>query len=179
MRMTTLAIFQDWKRNSIKGRIVLTMLRIAHMATLHPLLLVIMVPYLIVYRVCVEWVLGIEIPYKLTIGKGLALHHGQSLVINDKTNIGKNCRIRHNTTIGNKQNKDGTYSGCPVLGNNVDMGANVCIIGEITIGDNVKIGAGTVVVKDIPANSIAVGNPARFFPASPPIEINHLLVTIA
>ena len=159
--MNYLSIFQDWRRNSIKGRIVLTMFRIAHLSSHNFFVFLFMIPYLILYRIVIEWVLGIEIPYKLKIGKGLALHHGQSLVINDMTVIGENCRIRHNTTIGNKQNRDGSYSGCPIIGNNVDIGANVCIIGEIVIGDNVKIGAGTVVVKNIPPNSIAVGNPAK------------------
>jgi putative colanic acid biosynthesis acetyltransferase WcaB len=49
----------------------------------------------------------------------------------------------------------------PAHRDNVDIGANVCIIGDIAIGDNVIIGAGSVVTKDIPANSVAVGNPAR------------------
>lgn len=177
--MTTLSVTQDWKRNHIKGRIVMTMFRVAHLATWHPFLFFVLTPYLIIYRVCVEWILGIELPYKLTIGKGLALHHGQSLVINDRTIIGENCRIRHNTTIGNKQNRDGTYSGCPVIGNNVDVGANVCIIGDIRIGDNVKIGAGTVVVKDVPANSIAIGNPAQIRPVSLLAATNHLILTTA
>lgn len=159
--MNYLSIFQDWKRNSVKGKIVLTMFRVAHLSSHNSFVFLLMVPYLVLYRIIVEWVLGIEIPYKLEIGKGLALHHGQSLVINDKTVIGENCRIRHNTTIGNKQNRDGSYSGCPIIGHNVDIGANVCIIGEITIGNNVKIGAGTVVVKSIPSNSVAVGNPAK------------------
>ena len=58
-------IFQDWNRNRLKGRIVLVLFRIAHIATYHYLIFIVMIPYLIVYRVLVEWVLGIEIPYKL------------------------------------------------------------------------------------------------------------------
>lgn len=151
----------------------MTLFRIAHLATYNRLLFLIMIPYLIIYRVFVEWILGIELPYKLAIGKGLALHHGQSLVVNDRTIIGENCRIRHNTTIGNKQNHDGSYSGCPVIGNNVDIGANVCIIGEISIGNNVKIGAGSVVVKSIPPNSIVVGNPARVLMAEKFVTLSY------
>jgi len=122
---------------------------------------VIFFPYLLFYRYMVDWVWGIEIPRKTTIGKGLSLFHGQALVLNQGVIIGDNCTLRNSTTIGHKKNADGTFSACPRIGNNVDIGANVVIIGDIEIGDNVVIGAGTVVTKSIPANSIAVGNPAR------------------
>jgi putative colanic acid biosynthesis acetyltransferase WcaB len=91
----------------------------------------------------------------------LSLYHGQALVVNKTTIIGKNCVLRNSTTIGHKKLADGTFSGCPRIGNHVDIGANVCIIGDITVGDNVIIGAGSVVTKDVPANCIVVGNPAR------------------
>jgi putative colanic acid biosynthesis acetyltransferase WcaB len=122
---------------------------------------VIFFPYLLFYRYTVEWVWGIEIPRKTTIGKGLYLFHGQALVLNQGVVIGDNCTLRNSTTIGHKKNVDGTFSRCPRIGNNVDIGANVVIIGDIEIGDNVIIGAGTVVTKSIPANSVVVGNPAR------------------
>jgi putative colanic acid biosynthesis acetyltransferase WcaB len=56
---------------------------------------------------------------------------------------------------------DGTWSSSPRIGHNVDIGVNVTIIGDIEIGDNVIIGAGSVVTKNVPANSVMVGNPAR------------------
>jgi serine acetyltransferase len=94
-------------------------------------------------------------------GKGLILYHGQALVINQNVIIGDNCTLRNSVTIGHKKLADGSLSKCPQIGNNVDIGANACIIGDITIGDNVIIGAGAVVVKDVPAYSIVAGNPAR------------------
>jgi serine acetyltransferase len=156
-------LFQDWKANrgNPKGKLVLLMFRLVQYVNRYTILKVIFIPYLVFYRFFVEWMLGIELPRKLTIGKGLQLYHGQALIVNFKTIIGDNCVLRNGTTIGHKKLTDGTMSGCPRIGNQVDIGANVCIIGDVVIGDNVVIGAGAVVVRDIPANSIAVGNPAR------------------
>lgn len=155
------SVIQDWKTNFIKGKIIMTLFRIAHLATLNRIIFIIMIPYLVLYRIIVEWILCIEIPYKLKVGKGLRIAHAQALVIHDSTVIGNNCTIRQCTTIGKKLKPNGNYSLSPKIGNNVDIGANVCIIGDVTIGDNAIIGAGTVIVKSIPANTIAVGNPAR------------------
>ncbi|MEO6148791.1 MAG: DapH/DapD/GlmU-related protein [Mucilaginibacter sp.] len=156
-------LFQDWKANrkNIKGQLVLFLFRLAQLINRSMFTKIIFYPYLVFYRLFVEWDLGIELPRKLTAGKGLIIYHGQALVVNQGVIIGDNCVLRNSVTIGHKKLADGTLSNCPRIGNNVDIGANVCIIGDIEIGDNVIIGAGAVVVKDIPANSIAVGNPAR------------------
>lgn len=152
--------------NNPKAIIVLGMFRAAQLVKkcVFPFS-VIFIPYLIFYRITIEWILGIEIPWKTCIGPNLQLFHGQALVINDHTIIGANCVLRHSTTIGNKKLPDGSYSDSPIIGNNVDIGANVVIIGPITIGNNVQIGAGTVVTKSIPDGSMVVGNPARILPA--------------
>lgn len=102
--------------------------------------------------------LGVDIPKRLKVGKNFMVYHPVGIVINEGTVIGDNCKIRQNTTIGNKV---GGTEQCPVIGNNVDIGANSVIIGNIKIGDNVIIGAGSVVVKDIPDNVVVAGNPAR------------------
>jgi len=156
-------LFQDWKANrgNPKAKMVLLMFRLVQYINRYTILKIVFFPYLMWYRFFVEWVLCIELPRKLQIGKGLILYHGQALVVNFKTIIGENCTLRNSVTIGHKKLADGTMSGSPRIGNNVDIGANVCIIGDVVIGDNVVIGAGSVVVKDIPANSVAVGNPAR------------------
>jgi putative colanic acid biosynthesis acetyltransferase WcaB len=158
-----LYLFLDWKANcgNPKGRLVMLMFRLVQYINRYMVLKIILFPYLMWYRFFVEWCLCIELPRKLTIGKGLMLYHGQALVVNAKTIIGDNCTLRNSVTIGHKKLADGTFSACPRIGNNVDIGANVCIIGDVTIGDNVTIGAGAVVVKSLPANCIAVGNPAR------------------
>jgi serine acetyltransferase len=78
-------------------------------------------------------------------------------VINDRAVIGKNVILRHCTTIGVKK-KDG---GCPVIGNDVNIGSNVVILGDILIGDGAVVGAGSVVIKDVPPFAVVAGNPAR------------------
>ena len=155
-------IFCDFNanQNNIKGQIILIIFRLVSFSKNNSFLFLLLLPLNIFYRVVIEWIIGCEIPYKTEIGEGVKLYHGHALVINDGTKIGKNCTIRHSTTIGNKQLVDGSYSRCPIIGNNVDIGSNVVIIGPITIGDNVTIGAGSVVVKDIVSNSIVAGNPA-------------------
>ena len=158
-------IFQDWAANksNIKFRLVLALFRLCHLISRKNKLIIILgLPFLLLYRVGVEWILGVEIPYKTRIGKSLRVFHGQALIVHPRTIIGDNCTLRQSTTLGqNKEPADGVSSGCPVLGNNVDVGSNVVIIGPVTIGDNVTIGAGSVVVKDIRENSRVVGNPAR------------------
>lgn len=95
-----------------------------------------------------------QISYKTRIGKGWLIAHPYGTIINAES-IGDNFSCLHLTTIGAKNN------GRPILGNNIRCGANVTIIGPIKIGDNVIIGAGSVVVKDVPDNCIVAGNPAR------------------
>ena len=161
-------LFQDWRANkkNSKGRIVLFAFRIAHIGSINIVLFILWIPYLVLYRIFIEWVLGIEIPFRLQLGKNTLLVHGQALVINKECKIGNNCILRHSTTIGNKINSDGTLSACPIIGNNVDVGAQSCIIGPVVIGDNVKIGAGSVVIKDVAPNCVIAGNPARVIRAS-------------
>ena len=158
-----MGIFQDWTSNkgNLKGRIILVMFRLAQVANKHILLAVILCIYLGFYHVFVEWFLGVEIPRKLKAGKGLVIFHGQALVINQGVVIGSNCILRNSITIGHKKRSDGSFSPCPVIGDNVDIGANSVIIGDIEIGDNVIIGAGSVVVKSVPANCVVAGNPAK------------------
>lgn len=156
-------LFQDCKANSknTKGQIILILFRLASIASTHRIIFIFFIPYLILYRILIEWILGVELTYTIKIGKNLRLYHGQSLVVNGHSIIGSNCTLRHSTTIGSKVNIDGSLSNCPVIGDNVDIGANVCIIGKVIIGNNVKIGAGSIVVKNIPDNCIVAGNPAK------------------
>ena len=80
--------------------------------------------------------------------------HPYATILNAES-IGDNFSCIHCTTLG------ATPKGRPVLGDNVSLGANVTIIGPVHIGNNVVIGAGSVVVKDVPDNCVIAGNPAK------------------
>jgi putative colanic acid biosynthesis acetyltransferase WcaB len=164
--MSVLNITQDWRANrgNPKGRLVMILFRFAHLLRQSVLSFVLFLPYFLLYRIGVEWFLGIELPWKTRIGPGFRVDHGQGLIVNDHTVFGTGCTVRNNTTIGNKRLKDGSYSASPRIGDRVDIGANAVIIGPIVIGDDAVIGAGAVVVKDVPAGHVAVGNPARLLP---------------
>lgn len=158
-------ILQDWQINkdtSFKSRLTLVMFRIAKLLkNLPKFLSFIPLIYRFFYQILIEWILGIELPWDTQIGENLKLHHGHGLVVNHKTIIGANCTLRHSTTIGNKKLNDGSLSASPKIGNNVDIGAHVVIIGSIKVGDNAVIGAGSIVIKDVPDGAVVVGNPAK------------------
>lgn len=93
--------------------------------------------------------------------KGTTFKHPVGIVIHPNVEIGNNCTIYQNVTIGyGKKNKE-TNKNVPIIGDNVKIYSNAVVIGGITIGNNVKIGAGSVVINDVPDNTTVVGNPAR------------------
>lgn len=104
------------------------------------------------------WV-GIEIHPGATIGKGLVIDHGMGVVIGETAIIGDDCLIYHGVTLG------GTGKECgkrhPTLKNRVMIGAGAKVLGNIVLEDNVKVGANSVVTKDVPADTSVVGVPAK------------------
>jgi putative colanic acid biosynthesis acetyltransferase WcaB len=157
-------LFCDWSANrgNIKGQLVMFLFRLAAWCRNLPSpFWYLTIPYLVWYELTVVWSLGIELRYRTKIGPGLALFHGMALVVHEGAVIGAGCTLRQSTTIGAKQLADGKQSACPVLGDGVDVGANVVIIGPVKIGARAVIGAGSVVVKDVPEGAVVAGNPAR------------------
>lgn len=154
-------IFQDWQVNkgNIKGRLILVLFRTANFCSTRKVYYYLGFPYLLFYRILVEWFFSVEIPWNTKIGKNLSLFHGQALVMTNQVVIGENCTLRQCTTIGNRQLRGGGFSASPVIGDHVDIGSNACIIGDIQIMDHVKIGSGAVVVKSVSAYSTVTGNP--------------------
>ena len=101
----------------------------------------------------------IEIHPGAVIGKNLLIDHGCGVVIGETAIVGDNCTIYQGVTLGGTGKESGKRH--PTIGNNVFIGSGAKILGNINIGDNVKIGANSVVLKDIPPNSTAVGIPAK------------------
>ncbi|AAF79319.1 F14J16.18 [Arabidopsis thaliana] len=93
------------------------------------------------------------------IGKGILLDHATGVVIGETAVVGDNVSILHGVTLGGTGKQSGDRH--PKIGDGVLIGAGSCILGNITIGEGAKIGSGSVVVKDVPARTTAVGNPAR------------------
>ena len=102
---------------------------------------------------------GIEIHPGATIGKGLMIDHGMGVVIGETAEIGDNCTIYQGVTLGGTGKDVGKRH--PTLGNNVMVGAGAKVLGPFQIGDNTKIAANAVVLKEMPENSTAVGIPAK------------------
>tara|TARA_B110001469_G_scaffold117373_1_gene123292 strand:- start:10259 stop:10708 length:450 start_codon:yes stop_codon:yes gene_type:complete len=100
-----------------------------------------------------------EISYGTRVGPGLYIPHTGGIVINPSAKIGARCYLAHNVTIGKVHS--GEKQGVPVIGDDVFIGVGVVLLGAIKIGDNVAIGANSVVVSDIPSNCFAAGSPAK------------------
>ncbi|HWG95478.1 MAG TPA: serine O-acetyltransferase [Nitrospira sp.] len=106
-----------------------------------------------------RWVTGVEIHPSAKIGTGFFIDHGMGVVIGETAEIGDYVTLFQGVTLGGTGKERGKRH--PTLGNHVVVGAGAKILGGITIGDNVKIGANSVVLKNVAANSTVIGVPAR------------------
>lgn len=106
-----------------------------------------------------RFITGIEIHPGAKIGNGLFIDHGMGVVIGETSEVGDNCTIYHQVTLGGTGKDKGKRH--PTIGSNVMVGSGSKLLGPIILGDNVRIGANAVVLKDIPSNTTAVGIPAK------------------
>jgi serine O-acetyltransferase len=117
---------------------------------------------------------GIEIHPGATIGRRFFIDHGMGVVIGETTEIGDDVTMYQNVTLGGTSMEKRKRH--PTIGNNVVIGAGAKILGNVLIGDGAKIGAGSVVIKDVPANMVVVGIPARPMQPEKPralIDLEH------
>jgi len=116
----------------------------------------------LIARIISHWgrfVTGIEIHPGATIGRRFFIDHGMGVVIGETTEIGDDVLLYHGVLLGGTSTE--TKKRHPTLGNHVVVGAGATVLGAITVGEYSKIGAGSVVLHNMPPNSTAVGIPAR------------------
>ncbi|WCN37746.1 serine O-acetyltransferase [Aneurinibacillus uraniidurans] len=106
-----------------------------------------------------RWLTGIEIHPGARIGKGLFIDHGMGVVIGETCEIGDNVTLYQGVTLGGTGKEKGKRH--PTIGNNVLIASGAKVLGSMKIGDNSKIGAGSVVLKEVPPNSTVVGVPGH------------------
>jgi serine O-acetyltransferase len=121
---------------------------------------------------------GIEIHPGAQLGKGFFIDHGMGVVIGETVETGENVTLYQGVTLGGTSLAHGKRH--PTIGNNVTVGVGAAVLGAIVVGDGARVGAGSVVVKDVPPNATVVGIPARVVlqdgkpvrPAGPPTRID-------
>ena len=101
----------------------------------------------------------IEIHPGATIGDGFFIDHGSGVVIGETSEIGNNVTIYHQVTLGGTGHEKGKRH--PTIGDNVVIGNGARVLGPFAVGENSRIGAGSVVLSEVPPNSTVVGNPGR------------------
>jgi serine acetyltransferase len=151
----------DWtvNRGDLRIQLALVLYRTSHLlrtsksASMRKLGRVVSLGYLVI----VEWTWGMEIPWATQIGPRLRIFHGTGIVINAESVLGADVVLRQGVCLGNRR----SGGGSPRVGNRVDFGAASLVLGPYSIGDDSKIGAASVVLADVEAGAVVVGNPAR------------------
>lgn len=124
-------------------------------------------PFSILYRALYRKIrnnYGIDLPYTVQLGRRVIIEHHSGIIIHGNSIIGDDSIIRQGVTLGNR------YLDCPyeapIIGQRVNVGAGAKILGKVVIGDDAKIGANAVVLKDVPGNATVVGIPAKILESS-------------
>lgn len=152
--------FCDWKSNhrNLKSQLLLVLFRMVSLSIRLPVFWLLALPLWLFYKLYGELLLKVELSPRTVVGHSLHLPHPFCIVINSNARIGAECTIRHGVTLGVKSVGE---SGCPTLGDKVELGCGVVILGPVTIGDRSILGANVVVTKDIEPSAVVLGASAR------------------
>ncbi len=124
-------------------------------------------PFSMAYRLLylmVEVTTGISLPYTVRVGRRVRIWHHSGIILHARS-IGDETQIRQNTTMGIAVTQ--RLTAIPTIGARVDIGCGACILGNVHVGDDARIGANAVVLSDVPVGATAVGIPARVVRWSP------------
>ena len=119
-------------------------------------------PFSLIYKflfVFMRNIYGIELPFTSRIGRRFCIEHQGGIVVHGNATIGDDCTVHQGLTIGSRTGDSSL--GVPSLGNGIYIGASASILGRISIGDRATIAAGAVVIRDVPANALVGGVPAK------------------
>lgn len=171
-------IYRDWRRYAMTGepllrtiflaqgfwaicgyRLCRAMLHGAQPRVLRPVLRPILRPVAALLQKLVEILTGISLPADCEIGEGLYIGHFGGIVLSPGVRIGHNCNIAQNVTLGSAGAP--AAAGHPAIGNRVFIGAHSVVVGDVAVGDDSMICAGSMVNRPVPARAVVLGNPAR------------------
>lgn len=125
-------------------------------------------PFSLLYKFLfkvVQILTGVEMPCEVPVGRNFRIDHFGDIIVSGFAKFGDDCIIRNGVTVGLKRVDDPC---APQLGNNVNIGTGAKVLGRITVGNNVDIGANTVLMVDVPDDHIAAGIPAKLIPKKKP-----------
>lgn len=120
----------------------------------------------------VSEVFAVDIHPGAKIGSGILLDHATGIVVGETAVIGNDVSILHSVTLGGTGKTSGDRH--PKIGDGVLIGAGTCILGNIMVGAGAKIGAGSVVIKDVPPRTTVVGNPAKLVGGKNPVKLDKI-----
>jgi serine O-acetyltransferase len=106
-----------------------------------------------------RWLTGVEIHPGASLGRRVFIDHGMGIVVGETAVVGDECILYKGVVLGGTTLEKGKRH--PTLGRNVVVGSNACLLGNILVGDHVRVGSNSVVIRDVPAGSTVVGVPAR------------------
>lgn len=160
---TNLVADRAANRQNTKGLFIVTAYRTGQLlegsSARFGVLRLLALPYSVWYRLCVVWLLGVDLPLSVEAGRGLVIYHGVGLVVHPACVLGANVTLRQGCTLGARRPESPEL--VPTVGDGVDLGVGCIVLGGIRLGDRCRVGAGSVVLDDVPARAVVAGNPAR------------------